>query len=357
MTAGVGSAGRTGRALGFGFCLPTFAAPGPALFRVPAWAEMDAATVLRAAVEADRRRFGSIWVPDHYMIGRDHAVLDGWTTLAAVAGATTRARLCLIQHSMLFRHAPQFAKMAATLDRVSGGRLTVFSSFGRAESEHRAYGFPWYDGVADRIARFEEALEVARRMWTEPGPIDHDGIYFTLEQAIANPKPLQDPLPLWFAGSEPAIYALTAAMGSGWNTHPVSLAEFRHRRGELAEVLHAAGRDIGEITVSMETQVLVRETLDELRAALRHMLTPAAGDAPALPDGAADPFLNGDTDVVPPALADKYLVGTPGMVRDRIAELARAGVDCLGLWFMDFPETGSIDLFCSEIMGKQRENS
>lgn len=326
----------------FALCLPTFAAPGAGLFRVPNWPALDARVALDWAVRADRDGFDAIWVPDHTMIGRDHAVLDGWTTLAAVAGATDKARLCLIQQSMLFRHPPQLAKMVATLDHLSGGRVTLFANCGHARAEHVAYGFDWHEAVEDRIARFAEALDLIERLWTEDGPVDHVGRFFSVAGAVAEPRPVQRPRPpLWFAGSEPQLLDLAARQGDGWNTPPISVQDFARRRSALAAALAARGRTIDDLTVTLETQILVRPTIAELRQALRSMVAlDPAGSVPAgrpMLDPATDPFLSGASDDLPAELERSFLIGTPDQVRARIDTYRRAGVDGFGLWFMDFP--------------------
>lgn len=332
----------------FAFCVPTFAFPGPALFRVPGWPELDASVAVDAAIKAEALGFDAVWVPDHYMIGADKAVLDGWTTLSFIAGATRHVRLCLIQQSTLFRHAPQLAKMTATLDQLSGGRLTVFSSLGRAEAEHRAYGFPWHGDFATRLSRHTETLDVLRQMWTNGTSVSHEGDHFVLQDAVCLPPPRQHPHPpLWLAGSEPELLDLTASVGTGWNTPPVSVDEFRRLRAALATALQGVGRDIAEMTVSLETQVLVRPTIDDLRKTLRRFASLPARDGqsrPPLLDPLKDPFLLGETDALPSTLTDRFIIGTPDQVRDRLDNYVEAGVNAFGCWFMDFPDSTSLEL-------------
>ncbi len=335
---------------GFALCLPSFTAPGAGLFRVPNWDRLAADPLLDWAERADRDGFDAIWVPDHVMIGKDDAVFDGWTLLAAIAARTGQVRLNLIQGSMLFRHPPQLAKMMATLDHLSGGRVTLFANCGHAHDEHAAYGFDWPKALSDRQARFAEAVELIERLWTEPGPVDHAGAFFATRAAIANPKPVQTPRPpIWFAGSEPETLALTAKIGDGWNTPPATLAQFRDKRAALAEAMAGADRAIDAITVSLETQVLIRPTITELRAALNAIIE--RGGGPALLDPATDPFLTGRTDDLPSELTETFLIGTPDQVRARIDAYVAAGVDCFGLWFIDFPMRQSYDMMIDLMAG------
>src|SRR5829696_2400634 len=99
----------------FGYCLPIFAQPGLALFRTPGYASLDAATTFQLGRTAEALGYDALWVADHLMLGRDQAILEGWTTLAALAGTTARARLGLIHQANPFRAPSLAAKMVATL--------------------------------------------------------------------------------------------------------------------------------------------------------------------------------------------------------------------------------------------------
>ena len=110
----------------FGFCVPLFANPGAAFFRTPAWTALDPPAAVAAAVEAERLGYESVWVADHLIHGHDGGILEGWTTLCVAAGRTQRAKLGTIHLAQPFRAPSLLAKMAATLDALSGGRLILF---------------------------------------------------------------------------------------------------------------------------------------------------------------------------------------------------------------------------------------
>ena len=130
----------------FGFALPIFANPGVPDFRTPNFEELDWEAVETGVHEAERLGFDSVWVADHLFLGRDGAILEGWTTISALAGLTSNMRLGTIHLGNEFRHPPLVAKMAATLDVVSRGRLEFFVDPGWREREHVAYGL----GLATR---------------------------------------------------------------------------------------------------------------------------------------------------------------------------------------------------------------
>lgn len=97
------------------------------------------------------------------MLGRDEAILEGWTTLCALAGMTQRAQLGVIHYNNAFRHPALTAKMAATLDQISGGRYIHFIDYGNQPREFLAYGLHPDDAVEDRIAQMVEGLEALRQ--------------------------------------------------------------------------------------------------------------------------------------------------------------------------------------------------
>src|SRR3954447_18912859 len=120
----------------FGFALPIFANPGVPDFRTPNWEALNWNDVEAGIREAEGLGYDSTWVADHMFLGRDGAILEGWTTISALAGLTSRTRLGTIHPGNEFRHPPLVAKMAATLDVIARGRLEFFVDPGWREREH-----------------------------------------------------------------------------------------------------------------------------------------------------------------------------------------------------------------------------
>jgi alkanesulfonate monooxygenase SsuD/methylene tetrahydromethanopterin reductase-like flavin-dependent oxidoreductase (luciferase family) len=148
--------------------------------------------VQRVTLECEQLGFDCIWLDDHLMYGNT-PLLESWTTLAALACATSRIRLGTMVTSAGFPNAAVLAKMAASLDVLSGGRLDFGIGTGVQESEYKAFGLP-FGTPRQRAERLSEALEVTTRMWTQP-KATFTGKHFQLANAICEPKPVQKPHP------------------------------------------------------------------------------------------------------------------------------------------------------------------
>ncbi len=347
--------------LTFGVCLPIFACPGIQLFRTPGIATLDPSTVLPYGRHAEGLGYDSLWVADHLMLGKDEAILEGWTVLSALAGATTRPALGMIHMAHYFRHPALTAKMTATLDQISGGRLIHFLDCGYQRREYVNYGLPWREEMEDRIVDLVEATEMILALWSAHGPLTMHGRTWEVCDAICEPKPLQRPHPpLWFGEAAPGGLAACARFGQGWNTTPVSLEELRRRIALLREACNAVGRDMEEIELSLETQVLIAEDTLALRARLAALLALGGEQdhlppeiAPYVKDYASDPatiaFVAGETDDLPEPMASDWIIGTPEQVAARIETYAAEGISHFMLWFMDAPGFEGMELFARDV--------
>lgn len=352
--------------LRFGFCLPIFACPGINLFRTPSYPSLDAGDTLALARLADELGYDSLWVADHLMLGRDDAILEGWTTLAAIAGATSRARLGMIHQALYFRHPALAAKMTATLDQLSAGRVIHFLDCGYMGREYLAYGLPWPAELERRVADLVEATELMLALWTAEGPVSHDGPTYQVTDAVCAPKPVQRPHPpIWFGEATPGVLDACARFGQGWNTTPVPIPELRRRVEALAAACDRAGRSVAEIELSLETQILIAPDRETLRARLRHMVALAADRQPLPPE--IEPFLDryaeqtdlaaflrGDSDDLPRKIAEDWIIGTPDEVEARLRAYAAAGIGHFLLWFMDAPADDGLRLFAERIAPRFR---
>jgi alkanesulfonate monooxygenase SsuD/methylene tetrahydromethanopterin reductase-like flavin-dependent oxidoreductase (luciferase family) len=331
----------------FGFCLPIFAQPGAQLFRTPNFDTLDPAAVMRLGRLADQLGYDSLWVADHLMLGKDQAILEGWTTLCALAGMTQRARLGVIHYNNALRPPALTAKMVATLDQISGGRLIHFVDYGNRPYEYLAYGLHADDTRSERIAQMCEGLDLTLALWTSSTPVSFSGRYYQLHEAVCQPRPFQQPHPpIWIGEAYPEILDAAAMYAQGWNSTPVSLADLQVRLDALRQACERHGRNYDEIEKSLEIQLLVAPDHDTLRSSLRKMLGRAPGETvePAL-----RAFVAGETDELPAPLAQTWIAGTSSEAVQRVQAYVDAGISHFMLWCVDAPDETSLRLFADQV--------
>jgi alkanesulfonate monooxygenase SsuD/methylene tetrahydromethanopterin reductase-like flavin-dependent oxidoreductase (luciferase family) len=212
-----------------------------------------------AAQRVEALGYDSLWVPDHLTAweGRGKASrLEAWQALAALATITTRVRLGPLVSPVTFRHPAVLAKMAATLDHISGGRVILGLGAGGRVDEHRPYGLP-FGTPRERSERLEETAAIVRSLCDEPATT-FVGRHYQLRDARAMPKPLQQRLPLLVAGSGPGPMGVAARFGDIWNAIALP-AVFAKKVTRLRADLRAYGREPREVSISASFRLLIRE--------------------------------------------------------------------------------------------------
>ena len=216
------------------------------------------------------------WLFDHLLpIGgpADGPIFEGWTLLSALAAQTERLRLGLLVTSNRFRPPAVLAKIATTVDIVSGGRLDFGIGAGSrpsipwARHEYEAHGLP-YDDFADSVASLAEACTVIRRLWTEDKPFDFDGTYVHLTGAFGNPKPVQRPHPpILIGGRATSTLRVVAEHADIWNIPGGNIEDAVSRSDLLDRLCAEIGRDPASITRSIHLPVSY-ENPGDTRAAI-----------------------------------------------------------------------------------------
>ena len=218
------------------------------------------------AETCERSGIGTLFRSDHYLSVEDkgeRGSLDAWATLAALAAITTKLRLGTMVSPATFRHPSVFAKLAATVDQISGGRVSPGLGAGWWDREHEAYGFDLPE-LGPRMEAFEEQLEVATRSWAD-GAFSFSGEHFTVVDLDARPKPLQRPMPLVVGGSGgPRSLRIAARWASEYNTVFAGPERIVELRGELDAACEAADRDPASLPLSLMTGWIVGETRGEV---------------------------------------------------------------------------------------------
>jgi F420-dependent oxidoreductase-like protein len=280
---------------------------------------------------AEQDGFASFWVMDHFYQLPVHGseqepFLDAWTILPALAAVTNRIRLGAMVSPVGYRNPALLARMAASLDHISGGRMNFGFGAGGFKPEYQAYGFEFIERGSVRLAQMKEALQLILGLWSHPRFTFH-GEYFHVEGVILEPKPLQKPHPpILIGGVGPKrTLRIIAEMGDACNLWGPP-HEFARERETLRRHCEEVGRDESTIEKTTYDLVICARTEKELSRKIARLL----------PKG------------VEPWMA---LVGTPSQLVDIVGEYARVGAEHLCLDFTgNDPE--SYTLFVEEVMRK-----
>ncbi len=228
--------------------------------------------LLRVWQEADSiSSIEHAWTFDHFIpLGPDTTgpQLEGWTLLGALAARTERLRLGLMVTGNIYRHPAVLAKIGATVDVISRGRLDFGIGAGWNELECSMYGIPLYT-PGERIRRLGEACEVFKRLWTET-VANFDGKYYQLKDARCEPKPVQKPYPPYVIGGsgEQLTLRIVAQYANIWNFVGGSVETFLHKDEVLKGHCAAIGRDPNTIERSIQT-IVNYDNLAESRDTIR----------------------------------------------------------------------------------------
>jgi F420-dependent oxidoreductase-like protein len=272
---------------------------------------------------------------DHYQSVFDvsgRGSLDAWATLAGLAAITERIRLGTMVSPATFRRPSILARMVATVDHISGGRVELGFGAGWNQAEHEAHGFPFPD-LGERMEILEEQLEIVHRQWMEDG-FSFEGDHYRLRDSRAEPKPLQHPHPPIVMGGAagPRVARLAARWADEYNTVFASADQCRERRARIADACEREGR--APITFSLMTACCVGRDRAEVLERARRRLERSGRDG--------DPVqLIGD---------DTTLVGTVDEVVVRLQDYRGAGVERVFLQHLDHSDLDMVRLIGEELV-------
>ena len=264
------------------------------------------------AMGCEEHGIPTLFRSDHYMnLDGQHperGSLDAWATLNALAAVTTTVRLGTMVSPATFRHPSELAKVVATADHVSGGRVELGLGAGWHEREHEAYGFPFAD-TKTRVDVLEEQLQIVLGTWTEPS-FSFSGAHYTLKDLDAQPRPVQSPRPPLIMGGSagPRSAMLAARYADEYNTPFATLQDVASRKGTVTAACEAAGRD--PLPFSVMTGFVVGADEAELRDRAARLGERIGSTADAL--------LND-----PP---EAWIFGTTERAAEQLAALRDAGV-------------------------------
>lgn len=281
----------------------------------------DVTTMIARARTAEEMGFDSFWVMDHLLApgAPPCDTLESWTLLTAIAGATSRLRLGHLVGCAPFRHPSLLAKMAATLDQISGGRLDLGLGWGSVAAELDTFGFA-AGSPRERSSALHETLSILDLMFTGE-PFDFVGQHFSLTGAYGLPRPVQPRIPVHLGGAGRRLTMPLVARHADWWNCPGSA---RDRLEELAPLRGAA-----RISAQYAVGVVHRE---EDRAEV------AARTARRMPEAAwGAPF-----------------IGTPTQLQERFAEERDRGVELCVVRFDDLGSPRTLEAFGTEVAAPLR---
>jgi len=253
------------------------------------WPQTNSWPAIRdAATRAEGAGASSLWTWDHLnsIVGPwEGPILEGWSILAGWAQVTSKATLGLMVAANTFRNPGLTAKLATTLDHLSGGRAVLGIGGAWFEREHDALGIDFGAGFGERLDRLDEAVGLMRRL-LDGEEFDHRGRFYTMHEASLRPLPIQSHLPILIGGSGPKKTLRTVARyGDGWNTSgPVDVVAERVRI--LGEHCAAEGRDPDAIDMSVSFPMVLRDDPRDAERAfaaqLQHNGLDTIGDVPVI---------------------------------------------------------------------------
>lgn len=216
--------------------------------------------------ECEQLGYESVWLDDHLMMEKT-PILECWTTLSALSVVTNRIKLGTMVTCNSFRNPALLAKMAATLDNISDGRLELGIGAGVQKNEHEAYGYV-FPSNKQRIQRLAEAVEIIKKLWTQKKS-SHNGKHYRISDATCEPKPIQKPHPPIIIGGsgEKLTLKVTAQHANRFDWgYLSSVDQYLHKMKILENHCKTVGRSLDEIEKSCWPvgQIFIRQTKDEL---------------------------------------------------------------------------------------------
>ncbi|MFL6441595.1 MAG: LLM class F420-dependent oxidoreductase [Nitrososphaeraceae archaeon] len=285
--------------------------------------------------KAENIGFDSFWVMDHFhqiqFVGRpEEPMLEGWTIISMLAGITTKIKLGTLVTGMIYRYPSVLAKVAATLDVLSKGRLYMGIGAGWNEQESLAYGIS-FPSNQERMLRLEEAIQIIRKMWTEEPYASFNGKYYQIHNAYCNPKPIQKPSPPILVGGsgERKTLKIVAKHADACNLFG-SPETVRKKLDILKEHCKTVGRDYDSILKTKLGAIIIDDNSDMVKNRVRETFR-------GIPEEQIKEFV---------------IYGTPEDVLRQIQILEQVGIQYLIVDLEPSRELEALDTFANKVINK-----
>ena len=293
--------------------------------------KIDFSKIREAAELCDQLGFHSIWFYDHIlgMGAIDLDIYEAWTMMSALSTVTSQVRIGTLVLCNSFRQPSLLAKMGATLDVISNGRLEFAIGAGWFEPEYKAYGYDFPD-TKTRIQQMKESVKIIRSMWTEE-KATFNGKHYQIVDAYCNPKPVQKPHPPIIIGGGGEKYLLRAAaeLADEWNCPGTNALEYDRKLATLKKHCSDIGRDINNIKISQQTICVIAKDKKELEE--------------KIPIAKKRYGFFGDI--------EKFgIIGTPDQCIKKIEDNAERGITKYTIFFSDYMDPDTLRLFAKEVI-------
>ena len=305
--------------------------------------EMHWAVMRDLATYADNGAWDSLWVYDHFHtvpVPTAEATHEAWSLMSAYAATTSRIKLGQMCTAMSYRNPVYLAKVAATADIISGGRIQMGIGGGWYEHEWRAYGYG-FPSAKVRLGRLDEGVQIMRDAWRN-GKVSFTGEHYQVDGAVVAPKPLQrNGIPLWIAGGGEKVTLRIAAKYAQYTNFTPEPEAFTRKSQVLAQHCRDVGTDFDAIVRSVNVNAVVGTSDAEVKDRLRRVRDRIAG---YVPEAAADAMIAGTTGI-------DSATGTPEQVIERISKIRDLGCQYVICYFPEAAyDRSGIELFEREVV-------
>ena len=295
------------------------------------------------AQHADGGPWDSLWVYDHFHtvpMPTDEATHEAWTLMAALAATTSRIQLGQMCTAMSYRNPAYLAKVAATTDVISGGRVHMGIGGGWYEHEWRAYGYG-FPSAGVRLARLDEGVQIMAEAWRQ-GRVSFEGKHYQVDGAIVAPKPIRPGgIPLWIAGGGEKVTLRIAAKYAQYTNYSADPEEFTHKSQILAGHCRDVGTDYDAIVRSANVNAILGTSEADVSQRLQRVRDRIAG---VCGDAAADAMNTMNS-------APGNATGTPEQVIGTLSALHDLGCDYVICYFPEAAyDRSGIELFEREVI-------
>jgi F420-dependent oxidoreductase-like protein len=290
----------------------------------------DYASLKKVVLECERLKFDSVWVYDHLHFSYG-PTLECWTVLAALAEATKSIRIGPLVTCNAYRYPSILAKVAATVDMISNGRLNFGIGAGWLKEEAIAYGIPFPRG-RERVEMLDEALTIIRQLWTKD-KAEFKGKYYSLSGAVCLPKPTQTPHPpiLVGGGTGTKMLRVIAKHADAWDMGFETSEEIKGDLAKLKEACSEVGRDPNTIENTYQSRVIIADEDEDAFARAEKWREERHGKKD-------DPDWK------------TAIVGSPKKCIDQLKSLVDVGITSFNLLFADVLKLEPLRLFSGEVI-------